>query len=131
MVPALSGMTPAGNPVRRFGFVYIPMGMNPAPWIPKAEGKITELSTSLASLMPVMDQTTVITNTELKMANSAGNHATANSSFLTATLAKRTEGNDYVLSTSIDHDRKTNRKGHADPVARTRNRSHCHGRQLR
>jgi len=102
MVPALSAMTPAGNPVRRFGFVYIPMGMNPAPWIPKAEGKITELSTSLASLMPVMDQTTVITNAELKMANSAGNHATANSSFLTATLAKRTEGNDYVLSTSID-----------------------------
>ena len=30
MVPALSAMTPAGNPVRRFGFVYIPMGMNPA-----------------------------------------------------------------------------------------------------
>ena len=102
MVPALSAMTPATNPVRRFGFVYIPMGMNPAPWIPKAEGKISELSPSLASLMPVMDQVTVITNTELKMANSAGNHATANSSFLTATLAKRTEGNDYVLATSID-----------------------------
>src|SRR5205809_7650450 len=80
MVPALSGMTPAGNPVRRFGFVYIPMGMNPARWIPKAEGKITELSTSLASLMPAMDQTTVITTAELTMANSAGNHATANSS---------------------------------------------------
>src|SRR5438132_4543436 len=79
MVPALSGMTPATNPVRRFGFVYIPMGMNPEPWIPQAEGKITELSPSLASLMPVLDQVTVITNTELIMANSAGNHATANS----------------------------------------------------
>src|SRR5207244_6494591 len=102
MVPALSGMTPAANPVRRFGFVYIPMGINPAPLIPHADGKITELSPSIASLMPVLNQTTVITNTELAMANSAGNHATANSSFLTATLAKRTEGNDYVLATSID-----------------------------
>src|SRR5207244_2598856 len=101
MVPALSEMTPATNPVR-FGFVYIPMGMNPAPWIPKVDGKITELSPSLASLMPVMDQVTVITNTELKMANSAGNHATANACFLSAALAKRTEGNDYVLAATID-----------------------------
>jgi uncharacterized protein DUF1552 len=103
MVPAFSAVTAAAvNQVRRMGFVYIPMGMNPAPWIPKAEGRINELSQSLASLTPFLDQVTVISNTELKMANSPGNHATANSAFLSATLAKRTEGNDYELSTTVD-----------------------------
>jgi hypothetical protein len=102
MVPALSAMTPAANPVRRLGFVYIPMGMNPAPWIPAAQGKITELSPSLATLMPFLDQLTVITNTELKMAASPGNHATANSAFLSAKLARRTEGSDYELATTVD-----------------------------
>jgi hypothetical protein len=102
MVPALSAMTPAANPVRRLGFVYIPMGMNPAPWIPAAEGRITELSPSLATLMPFLDQVTVITNTELKMAASPGNHATANSAFLSAKLARRTEGSDYELATTVD-----------------------------
>ena len=53
MVPALSAMAQtAANPVRRLGFVYIPMGMNPAAWTPTVEGQITELSPSLASLMP-------------------------------------------------------------------------------
>src|SRR5437867_11321738 len=102
MVPALSAMTPAGNPVRRFGFVYIPMGMNPAPWIPKVEGRITELSQSLASLMPFLDQVTVISNTELKNAYAPGNHATANSAFLSTARAKRTEGSDYELATTVD-----------------------------
>jgi hypothetical protein len=49
-----------------------------------------------------LDQVTVISNTELKMAYSAGNHATANSAFLSAKLAKRTEGSDYELATTVD-----------------------------
>src|SRR5262249_4000988 len=81
---------------------YIPMGMNPAPWIPGAEGRLTELSPSLLSLAPFLDQLTVISNTELKMAYSVGNHATANSSFLSAKLARRTEGSDYELATTVD-----------------------------
>src|SRR5262249_40207430 len=102
MVPALSAITPATSPVRRLGFVYIPMGMNPDLWIPRAEGRITELSPSLETLMPFLDQVTVISNTELKMAASPGNHATANSAFLSAKLAKRTEGSDYELGTTVD-----------------------------
>ena len=39
MVPALSALAQtAAKPVRRLGFVYIPMGMNPAPWIPAGRG---------------------------------------------------------------------------------------------
>ena len=41
MVPALTPLRAAAPPVRRLGFVYIPMGSNIAEWMPKAEGRIT------------------------------------------------------------------------------------------
>src|SRR5262245_17091971 len=102
MAPDFSAATAAAQPVKRLGFVYIPMGMNPDLWVPSAQGRIAELSPSLSSLTPFLDQLSVISNTELKMAMSAGNHATANSAFLSAKLAKRTEGNDYELGTTVD-----------------------------
>ena len=104
MFPALSPLaTAAANPTKRLGFVYIPMGMNPAEWIPQGEGKITALSPSLASLQPYLDQITVLTNTELKdMAYPTGNHAASNAIFLSAVRPKRTEGSDYELATTVD-----------------------------
>ena len=103
MVPALSALAQtAANPVRRLGFVYIPMGMNAAAWTPKVEGRIAELSPSLASLMPFLDQITVVTNLELRNAYTAGNHASANCAFLSCSRAKRTEGSDYQLGTTVD-----------------------------
>jgi hypothetical protein len=104
MFPALSPMaTAAANPTKRLGFVYIPMGMNPAEWIPQGEGKLTSLSPSLSSLAPYMDQVTVLTNTELKdMAYPTGNHAASNAIFLSAVPPKRTEGSDYELATTVD-----------------------------
>ena len=103
MVPALSAMaqTPA-NPVRRLGWVYIPMGMNAAAWTPAGEGRIAELSPSLASLMPVLDHVTVMTNLEIRNAYTTGNHASANCAFLSCSRAKRTEGSDYRLGTTVD-----------------------------
>ena len=92
----------AANPVRRLGFVYIPMGMNASTWTPKGEGRIAELSPSLASLMPFLDQVTVVTNLELRNAYTAGNHASANCAFLSCAQAKRTEGSDYRLGTTVD-----------------------------
>src|SRR4051794_35030443 len=73
MVPALSAMaeTPA-NPIRRLGFVYIPMGMNSAPWIPSQDGRLTELSPSLAALKPYLDHLTVVSNLEVKNSAVAG-----------------------------------------------------------
>jgi hypothetical protein len=103
MVPALSALAEtAANPVRRLGFVYIPMGMNAAAWTPKGEGRITELSPSLASLTPFLDQITVVTNLELRNAYTTGNHASANCTFLSCARAKRTEGSDYQLGTTVD-----------------------------
>src|SRR5262249_23342765 len=103
MVPTMTALaaTPAA-PVRRLGFVYMPMGATIHRWTPAATGRITELSPSLSSLTPFLDQLTVITNLELKNAYSAGNHATANSAFLSAAKAKMTEGTDYQLGTTVD-----------------------------
>ena len=103
MRPAMTALAAtAARPVRRLGYIYIPMGANIAQWTPAAEGSITELPFTLKSLAPVMDQVTVISNLELKMAYSAGNHATANCAFLSAAKAKMTEGSDYELATTVD-----------------------------
>ncbi len=103
MVPAMTALaaTPA-NPVRRLGFVYIPMGANQAQWSPSGVGSITELSPILNSLTPFLDRITVIGNLENKNAYSPGNHATANSAFLSAAKAKLTEGSDYLSGTTVD-----------------------------
>lgn len=102
MVPAMTALakTPA-NPVRRLGFVYIPMGSHVSEWTPPGAGNLTELSPTLRSLAPVADQLTVITNLELKNAY-PGTHATSNAAFLSAAKAKWTESTDYELATTVD-----------------------------
>jgi hypothetical protein len=95
MVPALTAAAQtAARPVRRLGFVYLPMGMNPLPWTPAEVGRLTELSPSLAPLAPFLDQLTVITNLELRNANTTGNHASSNCAFLSCARARRTESTD-------------------------------------
>ncbi len=109
-LPLLDAMIPAFSakaasiifPVRRLGFVFIPMGANLAEWFPKGVGSITELSPTLSTLTPFLSQITVLSNLELKNAYSTGNHATSNSAFLSAAKAKATEGADYELATTVD-----------------------------
>jgi len=102
MVPSMTALaaTPA-NPVRRLGFVYIPMGSHFAQWIPPSVGSLTELSPTLRSLSPFVDQLTVISNLELKNAY-PGTHATSNAAFLSAATSKWTESTDYELATTVD-----------------------------
>ena len=69
--------------------------------LPDASHKLTELSPTLQSLAPVVDQLTVITNLELKNAY-PGTHATSNAAFLSAARAKWTESTDYYLGTTVD-----------------------------
>ena len=103
MVPAASALArTAANPPRRLGYVYMAMGMNPVPWTPKQEGRLTELSQSLTPLTPHLNDVTVVTNLEINDAHTSGNHASANSSFLTCVKPKRTEGSDYRNGTSVD-----------------------------
>jgi hypothetical protein len=103
MIPSFSASAAnVAAPVRRLGFVYIPMGCNWFQWFPKDVGKITELSPTLSTLTPYLNQITVISNLELKNSYSPGNHATSNSGFLSAARAKMTEGADYELATTVD-----------------------------
>ncbi len=102
MIPSMTALaaTPA-NPVRRLGYVYIPMGANQGQWTPTGTGAITELSPILRSLAPVMDQVTVFSNMELRNAY-PGTHATSNAAFLSAATSKWTESSDYELATTAD-----------------------------
>jgi hypothetical protein len=102
MVPSMTALakTPAA-PVRRLGFVYMPMGCDLPRWTPPGDGRLLELSPTLQSLRPVLDQLTVITNLELKNAY-PGTHATSNAAFLSAARAKWTESTDYYLGTTVD-----------------------------
>jgi len=102
MVPSMTAFakTPA-KPVRRLGFVYMPMGSDLARWTPAGEGTVVELSPTLQSLAPVADQLTILSNLELKNAY-PGTHATSNAAFLSAARAKWTESTDYYLGTTVD-----------------------------
>ena len=102
MIPAATAQTrtPA-RPVRRLGFVYIPMGCDHARWTPAGEGTLGDLSPILAPLEPVKKQLTVITNLRLEKSY-PGTHDTANAGFLSAAFAKHTESSDYYLGTTVD-----------------------------
>ena len=106
MIPAATAwaQTPA-KPVRRLGFVFIPMGCDQSRWTPPVSlqnpGKLDELSPILSPLQPVKDHVTVITNTRLQNAY-PGTHDTSNASFLSAAPAKHTESSDYYCGTTID-----------------------------
>src|SRR2546423_9813921 len=78
MVPAATALaaTPA-NPVRRLGFIFMPMGCDITRWTPPADGKLEKLSPILASLEPVKQHVSVLTNMELRNAY-PGTHATSN-----------------------------------------------------
>src|SRR6476469_1600340 len=112
-LPLLDAMIPAGTawaqtpakPVRRLGFVFIPMGCDQSRWTPPVSlqnpGKLDELSPILSPLKPVKDHVTVITNTRLQNAY-PGTHDTSNSAFLSAASSKHTESSDYFLGTTVD-----------------------------
>ena len=102
MIPAMTALaqTPA-KPVRRLGFVFIPMGCDHARWTPEGTGALDQLSPILSPLDPVKAQLTVVTNMELQNSY-PGTHDTSNSGFLSAAFAKHTESSDYFLGTTAD-----------------------------
>src|SRR4029078_11700818 len=87
MIPAATAWakTPA-KPVRRLGFVFMPMGCDQSRWI-LTGNNLDQLSPILSSLAPVREYVTAITNLELRNAY-PGSHATSNSAFLSAAKAK-------------------------------------------
>jgi hypothetical protein len=102
MIPAATALakTPA-RPVRRLGFVFVPMGCDRARWTPPGQETLGELSPILASLEGVKEQLTVVTNLRLEQSY-PGTHDTSNAGFLSAAFAKHTESSDYYLGTTVD-----------------------------
>ncbi|WDQ16331.1 DUF1552 domain-containing protein [Rhodopirellula sp. P2] len=103
MIPAMTASAAtaaAPSRLKRIGYIYIPMGYNPAEWTPDGE-TLDELPSSLSPLEEVKDHLTVISNTDLQNAY-PGSHATSNSAFLSAARAKRTESSDYYNGTTVD-----------------------------
>src|SRR5687768_15777965 len=102
MIPAATALAQtAAKPVKRLGFVYMPMGCDHSRWTPQVTGALTQLSPILQSLEPVKNQLTVITNTRLQNSY-PGTHDTSNSGFLSAAFSKHTESSDYYLGTTMD-----------------------------
>jgi len=101
MVPAATPLAKtAAQPVRRLGFVFMPMGCDITRWTPPGD-KLDQLSPILSSLAPVREHITAISNLELQNAY-PGSHATSNAAFLSAAKAKLTESTDYYLGTTVD-----------------------------
>jgi hypothetical protein len=101
MVPAMTALAAtAAAPVRRLGYVYVPMGAHIAQWTPSGND-LSKLSPILSSIAPVVDHVTVLSNMELRNAY-PGTHATSNAAFLSAATAKWTESSDYHLATTAD-----------------------------
>ncbi len=103
MVPAATAATKtAAAPVKRLGYVFMPMGCDQSRWTPGGtDGTLGNLSPILESLAPVRDHVTALTNLELRNAY-PGSHATSNAAFLSAAKAKHTESSDYYLGTTAD-----------------------------
>jgi Protein of unknown function (DUF1552) len=124
-LPFLDAMTPAATAQgstaakRKIRFVAMemvhgaagscPYGAQHNLWSPAATGRIFDLSpTSLAPLEPLRDQITIISNTDVRMAEAfstpeiGGDHFRASSVFLTQAHPKQTMGSDLYVGTSFD-----------------------------
>jgi len=107
MVPAYAAGPTAATPVKRFGAVYVPNGVEMRMWTPKAEGNGFGFSPILEPLEPFRDQTFVLSGLADKVAVPApgegiGDHARAASTWLTGVRVRKTEGPDIRAGVSLD-----------------------------
>lgn len=109
-LPLLDSMAPALRaapaPVRRFGAVYVPNGVNMSTWTPDADGASFKFTPALKPLEPFRDRLLVLSglnsNLPPKAKGPAGIHARACTRFLTDVPPKPEEGADLQAGTSID-----------------------------
>ena len=108
MVPALAAVrNTAANPIRRFGAVYVPNGMEMRQWTPGGEGAGFEFSRILKPVEPFRHHLNVFSGLADKPAipregEGVGDHARAASTWLTGVHVKKTEGPDIRAGQSLD-----------------------------
>jgi Protein of unknown function (DUF1552) len=100
MVPALTvSAKTAANPKLRFGAIYIPHGKIMKMWTPAVTGSGFEFTPILKPLEPFKDQLVVVSGLQR---GGEADHAVACASWLSGAVPKKTEGQDFRLSTTID-----------------------------
>ena len=114
-LPLLDGMVPAfaairntaAKPVLRFGTVYAPTGMIMKHWRPTAVGADFDLPRILEPVKPFKDRMLVLGGlcnpiADPRPGEGTGDHSRAAAAFLTSAHAKKTDGADMELGTSVD-----------------------------
>src|SRR6185369_17476682 len=107
-LPFLESMLPAQTPSRiagavpktRLGFIFFPHGVTMDKYRPATEGAGFEFTPILKPLEPFKDSMIVVSN--LDRPGDDDSHATASAAWLSGAIAKKTEGQDFHLGTTID-----------------------------
>ena len=68
MMPALTAIAKAAQPVRRFGVVYVPNGIVQQYWHPAAEGAAYEFTRTLKPLEPLRNNILVLSGIDNRAA---------------------------------------------------------------
>ena len=99
MVPALTPIVKtAGNPAKRFGAIFVPLGERPGYWTPKTVGSNFELSPILRPLEPFRNSMTVIS----ELCDPQDGHATTVAAWLSGTIPFRTIAENVRGGITID-----------------------------
>ncbi len=106
MVPAaVAARLTAATPAMRMGFVYVPNGIIPREWLPKAEGTGFEFMRTMKPLEPFRENLVVLSNlAQLNgrpLGDGPGDHARAGATWLTGVHPKKTESD---ISAAISAD---------------------------
>ena len=100
MVPAMtSTVKTAAAPTKRFGAVFVPMGERPSHWTPTTTGVNFEFSPILKPIESFRDSIIVVSNIDRPL---QGTHAVSTGTWLTGSVPKRTEAEDFRAGISLD-----------------------------
>lgn len=121
-LPWLEAMAPAKprddehsrRPVR-MAALYMPNGAYPETWTPKAAGRDFDLTPSLEPIAQIRDQVTVLSNLWNEQAKDGDGHYVKESSILTCSRIKKTQGADLRNGVSFDQV-AAKARGHLTPL---------------
>ena len=99
MVPALTPIVKtAGNPAKRFGAIFVPLGERPGYWTPKTVGSNFEFSPILKPLEPFRNSITVVS----ELCDPLDGHATTVAAWLSGAIPFRTIAENVRAGITID-----------------------------
>ena len=99
MVPALTPVVKtAGNPTKRLGIVFFPLGWRPGHWVPQTVGPDFDFTTILKPLEGLREQVTLVTQLD----NPLDGHAATVAPWLSGAIPKRTFAEDVYSGETVD-----------------------------